>query len=269
MAICATKQPELAQGPLPVSQLGLARPSRGHAMENAPTAAAQLLAELEGWLEDRRIYEAAARWGIRRNSNGRPRPRGELPGNDYDDPSLVFRRFYGAALGLSDCSPELLAGLPIRDEPLLSLQSLQARLQRVVADQAKSGDVLPIASPTEMLPTPRNSPGVSGTESDRPLAAAGSHLEFELGDRDLRRPRIGATETSRLTPSQYDIIKALYDAHPERLSSDELYVRTKISKPVDMIDRIRASHHLWATVLGKPGKSHGGGYGLLIKKVGK
>lgn len=73
-------------------------------------------------------------------------------------------------------------------------------------------------------------------------------------------PIVNGKRKGRLTPGQYRVVKALLDAHPERLSMDTLVVRSKTDHPIGMIDRLRRDPD-WAAVLDKARQPHGG-YGI-------
>jgi hypothetical protein len=84
-------------------------------------------------------------------------------------------------------------------------------------------------------------------------------LPITLGEPD-DEPIVRGRRKKRLTPGQYRLIKALIDAHPDRIPLDTLASRSNVSDPVGMIDRLRNDID-WAAVLDKPGQAHGG-YGL-------
>jgi hypothetical protein len=73
-------------------------------------------------------------------------------------------------------------------------------------------------------------------------------------------PIVNGKTKVRLTPGQYRVVKALLDAHPERLSMDALAVRSNTEDPIGMINRLRSDPD-WAAVLDKARLPHGG-YGI-------
>ncbi len=76
-------------------------------------------------------------------------------------------------------------------------------------------------------------------------------------------PIVLGKERPRLTPAQYQVVKTLIDAFPDRLSKDELKGKSKVGDPIKVIDRLAKKDKDWAVVLYKPGQPHGG-YGIVL-----
>lgn len=110
-------------------------------------------------------------------------------------------------------------------------------------------------------------PPASGTEAPADKAVAASERPILLdGPNDA--PVVYGRIKLRLTPGQYRVVKALLDAHPDRLSKDQLAIRSETEDPIGMIDRLHAKDEDWKAVLDKPGQAHGG-YGIRVGKPRK
>jgi len=79
------------------------------------------------------------------------------------------------------------------------------------------------------------------------------------------QPTVWGIEKPRLTTGQYRVVKALLDAHPNRLSKETLKNRSGAEDPIGMIDRLREKDADWRDVLDKPGQAHGG-YGIRVSR---
>jgi hypothetical protein len=74
-------------------------------------------------------------------------------------------------------------------------------------------------------------------------------------------PVVFGHRVPRLTTGQFNVVKVLIDAFPDRVPLDALATRSDTGDPVGMIDRRRRHNARWRAVLDKPGQAHGG-YGL-------
>jgi len=74
-------------------------------------------------------------------------------------------------------------------------------------------------------------------------------------------PVVRGIEKDYLTPTQYQVVKVLFDAFPSRVAGDALARKSETEDPVGVIDRLSRDKD-WASVLSKPGKAHGG-YGIV------
>ena len=126
-------------------------------------------------------------------------------------------------------------------------------------------DPLPEAMLTPANPTATErteAPAVRPPEADRtpPPQTPDPHPPIVLDGPD-EEPTVLGKVKPRLTHGQYRVVKALLNAHPERLSKDTLASRSDTEDPIGMIDRLRDRDEDWAAVLDKPGQPHGG-YGI-------
>lgn len=120
---------------------------------------------------------------------------------------------------------------------------------------AGNGHNFPVLDKSEPIP-PEAPPPIDASKA--PV------VSIQLGEPDDDPVVWGITKT-RLTLTQYRVVKALVDAHPDRLSLDMLRIKSKTDHPVGIIDRIRKKDQDWADVLDKPGQAHGG-YGIRLKR---
>ena len=134
-----------------------------------------------------------------------------------------------------------------------SLGKIEARIQEeretVKPEDGPQYTDAPAPSENKATPTPETTafPILLGEPEDEPI--------------------VRGKVKNRLTAGQYRVVKALIDAHPERLGKDTLARRSNTEDPIGMIDRLRKDAD-WESVLDKPGQAHGG-YGIRVKKPRK
>ena len=144
------------------------------------------------------------------------------------------------------------------------LESREAELRPDILapnDDAPAARTVSTEAATPPAPGTESSSLTEPPPASKPPADSGT-LPIVLGELD-DEPMVWGRPKPRLTPGQYRVVKALIDAHPERLSKDTLVKRSDTESPIGMIDRLRRDED-WASVLDKPGQAHGG-YGIREK----
>jgi hypothetical protein len=157
--------------------------------------------------------------------------------------------FWKVALLQSDEPPAVFLMLPDLDARICSIEVID----ELIAMSETSTDNPSAQSTTDRDATPLK---VEMTPK-LPIALGGPE----------DRPVVWGIEKKRLTPGQYRVVKLLVDLHPERLSGDQLAIRSNTEKPIGMIDRLRKDQD-WADALDKPGQAHGG-YGIRLRRPAK